>query len=100
MATKKAAKKNKAKKIKEKTDEQVFKEFSLGPDQATLRNLVSSQRKINGRLYKSIEAILDALPKGPTKGPFTVDFDALNKADKINEAVPGEGVGCTSPTRG
>ena len=81
---------------KEKTDQQVFKEFGLGPDKKSLRELVSSQRKINGRLYKSIEAILDALPKGPSKGPLTLDFDALAKADKINEEVPGEGVGCNS----
>jgi len=81
---------------KEKTDQQVFKEFGLGADQKTLRELVSSQRKINGRLYKSIEAILDALPKGRTRTPFTVDFDALAKAKEINDEVPGDGVGCNS----
>jgi hypothetical protein len=93
-------------KKKEKSDRKVFKEFGLtGPDQKTLRALVSSQRKINGRLYKSIEAILDAFPKPPkgkAKGKknagFIVDRNALDKADKINEKVPGEGVGCSSPT--
>lgn len=85
-------------KKKEKSDRKVFKEFGLGPDQKTLRALVSSQRKINGRLYKSIEAILDAFPKG--KAGFIVDRNALDKADKINEKVPGEGVGCTSPPVG
>jgi len=81
---------------KEKTDQQVFKEFGLGADQKTLRALVSSQRKINGRLYKSIEAILDALPKGPTQSSLTMDFEALAKAKEINDAVPGDGVGCNS----
>ena len=98
---------------KEKTDQQVFKEFKLlgpGADKKTLRDLVSSQRKVNGKLYKSIEAILDALPKPPPKkkkgsakrksGPgvvgFTLDLAKLAKADKLNEKVPGTGVGCNS----
>ena len=81
---------------KEKTDQQVFKKFGLGADQKTLRELVSSQRKINGRLYKSIEAILDALPKERTRAPFAVDFEALAEAKRINDTVPGEGVGCNS----
>jgi hypothetical protein len=98
---------------KEKTDQQVFEEFKLGPDQKTLRKLVSSQRRVNGRLYKSIEAILDAFPK-PAKRPrsgakrgsghktaaksagLKVNLAKLAKADKINEKVPGEGVGCNS----
>jgi len=86
-------------KKKEKSDKQVFKEFKLRPTEKTLRKLVSSQRRINGRLYKSIEAILDAFPQPGKKGKagFTVNFDALAKADKINEKVPGEGVGCISP---
>jgi hypothetical protein len=96
---------------KEKTDQQVFKEFNLlGRDKKTLRDLVSSQRRINGRLYKSIEAILDALPKAPKKrkpgakrkkGPgmvgFTLDLGKLTTAGKLNDEVPGDGVGCKSP---
>jgi hypothetical protein len=95
---------------KEKTDQQVFKEFDLlGPEKRTLRRLVSSQRKVNGKLYKSIEAILDALPKAPKKGKgvakrkrgpgvvgFTLDLAKLSRADKLNEKVPGTGVGCNS----
>ena len=71
---------------KEKTDQQVFKEFELGSDQKALRKLVSSQRKINGRLYKSIEAILDAFPR--TKAGFSVDRAKLDQAEKINDKVP------------
>ena len=95
-----APKKN-TKKKKDKTDTKVFKEFGLGREQKTLRKLVSSQRKINGRLYKSIELILDAFPQpGKGKTGFTVNFDSLAKADKINEKVPGDGVGCVSPPGG
>jgi hypothetical protein len=83
---------------KEQTDDEVFADFFLGPEQQTLREIISAQRKINGRLYKSIEAILDALPKGPSKtGGVTVDFAKLARANKINEEVPGERIGCVSP---
>ena len=86
---------------KEQTDDEVFADLFLGPDQQTLRDIVSAQRKINGRLYKAIELILDALPKGPSKtGGVTLDFAKLAKADKFNEAVPGERIGCVSPPEG
>ncbi|HVS80687.1 MAG TPA: hypothetical protein VHE60_03045 [Pyrinomonadaceae bacterium] len=87
--------KKKTKKKKDKTDQKVFKEFGLGRDQKTLRKLVSSQRRINGRLYRSIELILEAFPT--SKLGFTVDRAKLDKADKINEVVPGTGVGCVTP---
>jgi len=88
---------------KEQTDDEVFADFFLAPEQQTLRELISAQRKINGRLYKSIELILDALPKGPSNsktGGVTLDFKKLAKADKFNEAVPGERIGCVSPPEG
>ena len=85
------AKRKTAKKKKELTDAAVFKAFGVGPKEKSLRAFISSQRKINGRLYKAIEAILDAFPQpGKGKAGFTVNFDALAKAEKINEGVPGE----------
>jgi hypothetical protein len=86
---------------KEQTDDEVFADLFLGPDQQTLRDIISAQRKINGRLYKAIELILDALPKGPSKtGGVTLDFKKLAKAVKFNEEVPGERIGCVSPPEG
>ena len=91
---------------KEKTDEQIFRKFGLlGRENKTLRALVSSQRRVNGRLYKSIELILEALPQPPktkskNRGPLTVNFAKLKKADDFNEKVPGEGVGCKTPGGG
>ena len=105
----------KAKKKKEMTDAQVFKKFGIGSEEKGLRKIISGQRRVNGRLYKSIELILDAFPKPPKKakagakrsgpgkmGPknvaaLTVDLDKLAKADKINEKVPGDGPGCVGP---
>ena len=88
MATRKTANKEKA-----LTDADVFKKFGVGPNQKSLRKFISGQRKINGRLYKAIELILDALPKesAPSSLP---DFEKLVEAGKINEVIPGDPPGC------
>ncbi len=87
MATKKkkAAKRkfaNKAAEV-EFTDEEIFSIFGVGTETGSLplRKFISGQRKINGRLYKAIEKILD---------------NDIVTAKEINDGVPGEPPACDS----
>jgi hypothetical protein len=93
MATKKkkAAKKKAAKKKeKELTDEDVFAAFKVGEGDQSLRAFISGQRKINGRLYRSIELIGKALQAGPGKRHNS----CVAIACEINDKVPGDPPGC------
>ena len=90
MAKKKKAKKKTAKKEKELTDEDVFKKFKVGEGDQSLRAFISGQRKINGRLYRSIELIGKALQAGPGKA----HDGCVATACAINDKVPGVPPGC------
>jgi hypothetical protein len=84
MATKK-----KAKKKTKFTDEDVFKIFGVGPGDKALRAFISGQRKINGRLYRAIDLIGDAL-KADKVGKSKRHNDCVDLACKINEVIPGK----------
>jgi hypothetical protein len=72
------------------TDADVFKAFGVGAGDVSLRKFISGQRKTNGRLYKAIDLIGQALKAGPGR-----KYDRLiAKANKINEVIPGEPPGC------
>jgi hypothetical protein len=70
---------------KRHTDEDVFKLLGVRTGDEALRKLISGQRKINGRLYKSIELILEHL-----KNNSKQSSPELEKADKLNEEIPGK----------
>ena len=74
---------------KEKTAEDVFAEFGVGTGDVAMRKFIRGQRRLNKRFYKTMEAILDHLKKGQQ-----VPDQALLKAEKLNEGVPGDGPGC------
>jgi len=44
-------------------EKQVFKELGVGEGEVTLRKLIRGQRRINGKLYDSIELIIKHLKK-------------------------------------
>ena len=90
MAKKKTAKKKAAKKEKELTDEDVFAFFKVCEENRSLKAFIRGQRKINGRLYRSIELIGKALQAGPGK---THD-GCVATACAINDKVPGVPPGC------
>jgi hypothetical protein len=80
-------------KKKELTDADVFKAFGVGRDEVDLRKYIHGQRKINGKLYKAIDLIGEALKVGPGK-----KYDRLiATANKINDSIPGEPPGCSYP---
>lgn len=83
-------------KKKKKSEAQVFAEFGIGKGDAdaALRKLIHGQRAINGKLYKAIELILDALCDKKSK-TATPTSRKLAKAKKLNEGVPGPSPGCT-----
>ena len=70
---------------KRHTDEDVFKMLGVGSGDMALREFISGQRKINGRLYKSIERILKHL-----KEEMNQSSPELDLADKQNEEIPGK----------
>ena len=74
---------------KEKTAEDVFAEFGVGTGDVAMRKLIRGQRKLNKRFYKTLEAILDHLKKSKKKPD-----QALLRAEKLNDGVPGDGPGC------
>jgi hypothetical protein len=82
-------------KAKHKTEARVFKEFGIGKGdgEAALRKFIHGQRAINGKLYRAIELILDALPNGKSKTSIP-DAGKLAKAKKENDGVPGPSPGC------
>jgi hypothetical protein len=83
MATKKAKKK------KRYTDEDVFRIFEIGKGDKALRAFISGQRKINGRLYKAIDLIGDAL-KADRAGKSKRHNSCVDRACKLNEQIPGK----------
>jgi len=73
-------------------DEQgVFDQLSVREDEIGLRNLISSQRKINGRLYLAIKLILDSLP---APEPGTPSAEKIARAREITNGGPGPPPGC------
>ena len=89
------AKKKATKKKKKFTDEDVFKIFGVGTGDKALRAFISGQRKINGRLYKAIDLIVDALARTRTNVKMATADDkkraaALDRAVKLNEVIPGK----------
>jgi hypothetical protein len=85
-----------AKKKKKKTEAQVFAEFGVGKGDAdaAMRKFIHGQRAINGKLYRAIELILDALPTEKSKTSIP-DSAKLAKAKTENDGVPGPSPGCT-----
>ena len=69
------------------TDEekQVFEELGIGEDEVSLRKLIRGQRRINGKLYDSIDLIIKHLKN--QAGEKAVS-DELKKAEKLNDKVP------------
>ncbi len=92
MARKKTTKKKAAKK-KALTDADVFKAFGVGSKEKSLRAFISGQRRINGRLYKAIDLIGEAL-KAEKAGWGTRHDDCVDLACEINEVIPGDPPGC------
>jgi hypothetical protein len=85
--------KKKAKKKKKFTDEDVFEIFGVGKGDKALRAFISGQRKINGRLYKAIDLILDGLPRSKGKMSSADDrkrSSCLDRAWALNEVIPGK----------
>jgi hypothetical protein len=85
---KKKTVKSKATKTEPKTrftNEDVFTIFGVGKGDQALRKFIRGQRKINGRLYKAIDLILEHLKKGSKEVS-----PELEKADKLNEVIPGK----------
>jgi hypothetical protein len=73
-------------------DEQdVMTQLGVGEDEIGLRNLITGQRKINGRLYTAIKLILDSLP---APEPGTPSADKIARAREITEGIPGPPPGC------
>ena len=86
---KKEYKKTKAQLKKE--EEAVFAAFGIGEGEKSLRALIKGQRKINGKLYRAIDLILDSLKE--RSGGKAAD-PALDEAQRINKGVPGPPPGC------
>ena len=85
--------KKKAKKKKKFTDEDVFKIFGVGTGDKALRAFISGQRKINGRLYRAIDLILEGLPRNTGKMASADDKKrsaCLVRAARYNEVIPGK----------
>jgi hypothetical protein len=80
-------------KKKKLTDADVFKAFGVGPKEKSLRAFISGQRRINGRLYKAIDLIGDAL-KAERAGQGRRHDTCVDLACKINEVIPGDPPGC------
>jgi hypothetical protein len=85
---KKEYKKTKAQLKKE--EEAVFAELGIGEGEVSLRKLILGQRKINGKLFRAIDLILDSLnaQSGKATDP------ALVEAKNENDGVPGPPPGC------
>ena len=66
-------------------EQEVFAELGVGEDEVSLRKLIRGQRRINGKLYDSIDLIIAHLKK--QAGGKTVS-DELKKAEKLNDQVP------------
>jgi hypothetical protein len=92
MARQKTTKKKAAKK-KALADADVFKAFGVGPKEKSLRAFISGQRRINGRLYKAIDLIGEAL-KAEKAGRGKRHDDCVDRAREINEVIPGDPPGC------
>ena len=80
-------------KPKHKTEAQVFAALGVGKGDVAMRKFIRGQRAINGKLYRAIDLILDALPTGKSKSAIP-DAAKLKKAKKENEGVPGPDPGC------
>ena len=66
-------------------EKQVFKELGVGEGEVTLRKLIRGQRRINGKLYDSIDLIIAHLKKQAGGKVMSAE---LKKAEKLNDQVP------------
>jgi len=66
-------------------EKQVFKQLGIGNGEVALRRLIRGQRRINGKLYESIELIIKHL-KNQSDGKKM--SEELKKANKLNGLVP------------
>jgi hypothetical protein len=88
MATKKGAKKKSPKREKPWTPKEkaVFRQLGVGEGEVSLRRLIRGQRRINGKLYDSIDLILAHLKK-QARGSKAATPE-LEAAEKLNDLVP------------
>lgn len=64
-------------------EKQVFRQLGIGDGEVALRRLIRGQRRINGKLYDSIDLIISHLKKTTKKAT-----PELLKAEKLNDLVP------------
>jgi hypothetical protein len=66
-------------------EKQVFRELGIGDGEVALRRLIRGQRRINGKLYDSIDLIIKHLKKQAKGNAVSRE---LKKAEKLNDQVP------------
>jgi len=66
-------------------EQQVFDELGIGEGEVSLRKLIRGQRRINGKLYDSIDLIIKHLKKQAKGEALSAE---LKKAEKLNDKVP------------
>jgi hypothetical protein len=66
-------------------EKQVFRQLGIGDGEVALRRLIRGQRRINGKLYDSIDLIIAHLKKQAGSKGLSA---ALKKAEKLNDQVP------------
>ena len=66
-------------------EEQVFTQLGVGDGEVSLRRLIRGQRRINGKLYDSLDLIITHLKK-QARGKAV--SDELKKAERLNDQVP------------
>jgi hypothetical protein len=64
-------------------EEQVFTQLGVGNGEVSLRKLIRGQRRINGKLYDSIDLIIEHLKKTSKKAT-----PELREAERLNDLVP------------
>jgi hypothetical protein len=64
-------------------EKQVFEELGIGDGEVALRRLIRGQRRINGKLYDSIDLIIKHL-----KQTSNSETPELKEAETLNDLVP------------
>ena len=82
---------------KKLSDDDVFREWFVGPEQEVIRKFISGQRRINGRFYKTLDLIGNALKKGPGSYEYKT---CIQQACDLNEEIPGDPPGCNDDAVG
>ena len=85
---------------RKREEEKIFKKFGVGKGDHSLRALIRGQRKINGRLYAAIDAILDSLATRPGEAESADTFKNRARAKRYIKSVPGPPPGCEPPGGG